>query len=379
MRICMINVTFGGMSGGYRNYLSSLVPRLAAHPEVEALLVGVPQSVGLSQSTTASGSVQWLPLRRSASLVRGGLTGSEREAIAGFKPDVLFIPTSRFCSFKGVPVVNMVRNMMPMTPHNSRYCLERLRNWARFLQMKHAVFQADRVIAISQFVKDYLTHDLGLPEGRVGVVYHGTTLDSDAPMQKPAVVGEDWPDRFFFTAGLIYPYRGLEDLLDAWHELRRVPDLPSLVIAGKVGQGMSGYYARLRRVVQERNLESRVHFAGLLDRSEMMWCYRKCLAFVMTSRVEACPNIALEAMSNGCLCISTKNPPLPEMFSNAAWYYSAGDSRVLAERICDVLHLPVDGQEAARSRAFSRAGEFSWDTCCHRTVEELKKAIGSAN
>lgn len=375
MRICMLNITAGGMSGGYRNYLSNLVPRLAVHPEVETLLVGVPQSVGFPQITTASGSVQWLPLRRSASLVRGGLTGSEREAIAASKPDVLFIPTSRFSSSGSIPVVNMVRNMMPMTPHNSRYCLEQLRNWARFLQMKHAVSQADRVIAISQFVKDYLTHNLGLAEDRVGVVYHGTTLDSDLPMHKPAVAGEDWIDRFFFTAGLIYPYRGIEDLIEAWQRLRGLPDLPPLVIAGKVGQGMSGYYAKLLRLVQEKGLRAHVHFAGLLSRSEMAWCYNHCSAFIMTSRVEACPNIALEAMASGSLCISTMNPPLPEIFAEAAWYYPAGQSGVLAERIREAMQLSDGCRMAVRTCAIARAARFTWDVCCRRTVEELQKAI----
>ncbi|MBP7051042.1 MAG: glycosyltransferase [Phycisphaerae bacterium] len=373
----MLNLTAGGMSGGYRNYLRNLVPRLAAHPEVSSLLVGVPQSIDLSGRGVGDGSAQWLPLQRSASLIRGGLTGLERRTIDQFAPDVLFIPTSRFCSFGSVPVVNMVRNMMPMTPHNSRYCVERFRNWARFRQMRRAVSQSNRVIAISQFVKDYLTGELGLAEDRVGVVHHGTDLHRDASLRKPDAVPADYSGRFVFTAGLIYPYRGLEDLIDAWCHLRCLTDLPPLVIAGKVGQGMSRYYARLQRLLREGDLERYVHFVGLLGRPEMTWCYRNCAAFVMTSRVEACPNTALEAMANGSLCISTKNPPLPEMFADAAWYYPAGESRTLAERIGDVLRLPHDQPEIARKRAVARAAQFSWDACCGRTVEELQKAVRS--
>ncbi|HSV98648.1 MAG TPA: glycosyltransferase [Sedimentisphaerales bacterium] len=374
----MVNITAGGMSGGYRNYLANLVPRLAAHPEVSSLLVGVPRGIALGREGRGNGSVQWLSLRWPASPVGGGLIGLERRTIDQFAPDVLFIPTSRFCSFGSVPVVNMVRNMMPMTPHNSGYCLERIRNWARFRQMRRAVSQSNRVIAISQFVKDYLTGELGLAEDRVGVVHHGTDLHPDASLRKPDAVSADYSGRFVFTAGLIYPYRGLEDLIDARCHLRCLTDLPPLVIAGKVGQGMSRYYARLRRIVRERNLESCVHFVGLLGRPEMTWCYRNCAAFVMTSRVEACPNIALEAMANGSLCISTKNPPLPEMFADAAWYYPAGESRALADRIGDVLRLPHDQQEIARKRAVARAAQFSWDACCGRTIEELQKVVRSA-
>ena len=37
----MLNITSRGMSGGYRTYLSRLVPLLATQPQTQALLVGM--------------------------------------------------------------------------------------------------------------------------------------------------------------------------------------------------------------------------------------------------------------------------------------------------------------------------------------------------
>ena len=45
MRVAIINLTGGGMSGGYRNYLCNVVPRLAAHDDVDALLCATSDSV----------------------------------------------------------------------------------------------------------------------------------------------------------------------------------------------------------------------------------------------------------------------------------------------------------------------------------------------
>ena len=57
----------------------------------------------------------------------------------------------------------------------------------------------------------------------------------------------------------------------------------------------------------------------------------------MTSRVEACPNIALEAMSHGAFCLAADNPPLPEFFQGAALYYRPRSGEALAHAITAAL------------------------------------------
>lgn len=47
MKIAIINLTGGGMSGGYKKYLRNVLPRMAAHPDVEALLCAAPESLNV--------------------------------------------------------------------------------------------------------------------------------------------------------------------------------------------------------------------------------------------------------------------------------------------------------------------------------------------
>lgn len=364
------------MSGGYKAYLSNLVPRLARHPDVTALLVGVPKTFDISSWQGESPAVQWLALKSSLA-ARGREVGrKEREEIERFAPDVIFIPTARYFALNGVPVVNMVQNMMPMMAHNSKYCLERVRNWVRFRQMHVAVERSDRVIAVSHFVKSYLMDHLGVARDKIGVVSFGADHCRDQPLQKPAALLEEIHHSFVFTAGLIYPYRGLEDLIEAWARLRERADPPLLVIAGKVGQGMSRYYSKLRRLVRQQGLDSQIRFVGVLSGSEMAWCYQNCSAFVMTSRVEACPNIALEAMAHGCVSIAADNPPLPEFFADAAIYYPPGQSDRLCERLHEVLNWTENKRDEMGAKALARASRFNWDSCGGETICELQKAIG---
>lgn len=362
------------MSGGYRTYLSHLVPLLVGHPQVEALLVGMPQTIDTSEWQRTAPSAQWLSLRCSLRARGREVSREARKAIGGFSPDVVFIPTARHFALNGTPVVNMVRNMMPMTPHYSLGGIERLQNWARFRQMREAVERSSRVIAVSQFVRDHLVARVGLEEARIGVVYHGTDTEFQQPLSRPAAIPDDLSCRFVFAAGEIYPYRGLEDLLAAWGHLRDGSDPPPLVIAGRIGQGMSRYYRKLVRLVEESDLASHVHFVGSLSQTEMAWCYQSSLAFIMTSRVEACPNIALEAMAHGCVCISTDNPPMPEMFADAAVYYPFGDARLLADRIQEMLEMSDVQRRRFRERVLCRATQFSWTRCVEQTIAELAVA-----
>lgn len=371
--MCILNITSGGMSGGYRTYLSRLVPLLAHHQRVDALLVGMPENVDIAEWRARTPSVQWLPLRCTLAARGREVPRSTRETIERFAPDVLFIPTARHFALNGTPVVCMVRNMMPMMPQHSMSSLERLRNWGRFRQMRRAVERSSRVIAVSHFVRDHLTTRIGLAKERIGVVYHGVDVKPEHDAGKPTTVPGFPSARFVFTAGEIYAYRGLEDLIQAWARLCHAPDA-QLVIAGKAGQGMTRYYGRLRRLVQQAGLDSHIRFAGMLTSTEMAWFYRNCSAFVMTSRVEACPNIALEAMAHGCMSIAADNAPLPELFHGAALYYPPGDSRALADRIQEVLQMPHPQKRQFQECALHRVAQFDWTRCADQTIAELTLA-----
>ena len=86
----------------------------------------------------------------------------------------------------------------------------------------------------------------------------------------------------------------------------------------------------------------------------MAEAFRRCAAFVMTSRAEACPNTALEAMSCGCAIVSVDRAPMPEFFGEAALYYPVAEIRALAQQLCAVISNAAEHDRlagAARRRA----------------------------
>ena len=100
-----------------------------------------------------------------------------------------------------------------MHPNWGNPISEMLRNWLRAKSAQNAANKADGIIAVSEFVKEYLLHHWEIPCGKIGMVYHGIDLPKGNNGIRPSSIPNNWEGRFLFTAGSIRPARGLEDVL----------------------------------------------------------------------------------------------------------------------------------------------------------------------
>jgi len=379
MKIAIINITGGSMSGGYRKYLRNIIPIMASNSAVEAVLCALPQSLNLRDLFDPILNVNFVTCRPFSPLLYRSDTQLHMH-LESFSPDVIFVPIERSFRFREVPVVNMIQNMEPfITNIHGDPLGERLKKCVQYVAGKRAVKKTDRVIAISNFVYEFLVKCCDVPTKKIGLVHHGIDIKKKEGGCKPAIIPEGWHDKYMFTAGSIRPARGLEDLLMAMkHIASKSIDKVRLVIAGETGgSSMGGYRKKLKNWIRTNNLSDRICWTGSLNEKEMTWCYQNCGAFVMTSRVEACPNIALEAMSHGCISIAADNPPLPEIFGDTAVYYPPKDGKALAEAIQTVLERDDHRRKVMSVKAIKRASKFSWDVCAEKTVSVLAKAVES--
>lgn len=364
MRIAMANLTAGGLSGGYLTYLASVVPLLREQPGVTELGVFVPGP--------ASALVE-----RGVAGVR--VTGEGRRdlasAVTGFRPDVVFVPTARWLRVPDVPSVTMVRNMEPLTvPFAGNSPVDAARNLGRNLAARQACRRSQRVVAVSDHVRRFLVERWHIPEERIGVVHHGV----GAPLlpeqrSRPPAMRSQRP--FVFTAGSIRPARGLEDLLDALYRLQSRGTDIDLVVAGGSTAGSHRYHRLLRRRADRTGIGHQVTWTGPLSTAEMAWCYAACRVFVTTTRAEACPNTALEAMSHGCVTVSTDVAPMPEILVDTAEYYRGGDGAALAQALERALALDGDARRSRQEAARRRAADFYWHDTARRTAAELRRAV----
>jgi len=375
MRLAIVNLTRTGISGGAHKYLREMLPRLARHPVVSDLEVFIHPKF-LDQICHLVPQSRCRPCEDS-------LRGQRRlrKALIRLAPDLIFFPHLRGIDSDGTPSIFMIHNMEPLAlPAGGNTHRETLKNLARKYAAKSACRRASRILAVSQFVKDFLVNTWHISPGKIGVVYHGSDdlLTNYIPM-RPKAIPSDWEEGFLFTAGSIRPSRGLEDIIKALPELAAAGNALPLVIAGTADASSYPYERRLKRLIEKLGVQDRVIWTGHLATEEMLWCYSQASLFIMTSRVEACPNIALEAMSSGSGCIAADNKPLPEFFRDAALYYRPGDSNSLAEAITFFQNSSLRFQGEMRGRARTRAADFTWDKTAEETVKQLQLTLDAKN
>jgi glycosyltransferase involved in cell wall biosynthesis len=363
------------MSGGYCKYLRNVIPRMIANPVVDTLLCASPASLNVPDWFDHLPNVEFVNCK-SVRFLYHSVDQVLEQHLEKFSPDVIYSPTERSFRFNRVPIVNMIQNMEPfVTNIDGNPFREKVRQWIQVVDARKAIKKSDRVIAISEFVRDFLMQYWKIQPELIGVVYHGIDLPKNKG-QRPVLIPKDWEGRFLFTAGSIRPARGLEDVLYALNLLSaKTSNISGLVIAGETTSVMMKYRKKLEAIIKTHNLSSRVCWAGNLNEGEMAWCYQKCFAFVMTSRVESFGMIAGEAMAHGCISISADNPCLPEIFGDAAIFYMPYSEEDLANKVMKVLSWDSQKRAVASMAARQRASEFSWDICVEKTVGELTKVV----
>lgn len=373
MHIAMVYLSGGGLSGGARNTLQALVSELRRHGAVQQLDLFVPPR--------ATDLPEVAPLSPETWPAKDFLLGfpALKRRIRSLRPDVVFIPNAAWFDAGGdkkekkIPVVCMVRNMEALlAPFGENPWRIGVKNVLRAMAARRACRKADRVIAVSNFVREFLQRRWRIGDEKIGVVYHGVSVPPEGKIRPPQGLSEsDQP--FWFSAGSFIPYRGYEDVLRAFS--RRVKDGRNERLALAGGPVYSDdYLRRMKRLAEELGLGNRVRWLGYIDAGQMAWCFRHATAFLMPSRLEACPNLVLEAMAAGAISISTTHPPMPELFGPAATYYPAGDADALAAAMEQVAVLSPSPRQAALRTARERAAEFSWPATAQRTVEQLQRA-----
>lgn len=178
-------------------------------------------------------------------------------------------------------------------------------NWSLF---KKSLLACDSIISISNYNKEFLIKNFGIPPDKIKVVYLFVPNKIIKPKFKVLIVG-----RFALK-------KGHEVLFRAIKQLNR--DDVELWVAG------SGP-VNLRQKAKEFGIEDKVVFFGNVSDAVLRVLYENCNLFCLPSRKatwynagkiiednEGIPVSLMEAMSFGKPVISTKHAGIPELVEN---------------------------------------------------------------
>ncbi len=177
------------------------------------------------------------------------------------------------------------------------------------ITIKNVITQADRVVAISEFVaKDVKIY---FPEAanKLSVIYNGADRLSADPDHIP---GYRPKGKFLFTIGLLSVQKGFH-LLPALLQGNNY----ELIIAGKETP-------HKQKIIEEAikfNCLERVHITGPISDADKTWYYQNCSAFLFPSFTEGFGLPVIEAMHFGKPCFLSNLTSLPEIGGDVAYYF----------------------------------------------------------
>jgi glycosyltransferase involved in cell wall biosynthesis len=235
--------------------------------------------------------------------------------------------------------------------------------------------KGDRVIAISEFIRDHILASYEIDPARIRVIHRGIDINNFSPdrvsPERVIQLAKAWrlPDghKVVMLPGRLTRWKGQTVLIDALAKLGR-RDILCLMVGSD--QGRTGYRQELEEQTRRLGLEGVVR---LVDHcNDMPAAYMLADVVVSASSdPEAFGRVIVEAQAMGRPVIVTNHGAVREtvIAGETAWAVPPNDADALAEALADALSLDA-GQRAIlgeRAMAYVNA-RFTKDRMCADTL-----------
>lgn len=240
----------------------------------------------------------------------------------------------------------------------------------RFLQ--YTLNKADRVIAVSQALKDAMIA-LHIPEEQITVIPNGVDTEKFYPVLKEEARRKlrlPHHKRILLSVGGLVPLKGFDLLIKAlkllfeeWHE----QDL-YLVI---VGEG--SFRKELEHLIDTLGLGEHVSLVGAIPHQELCFWYSAADLFCLASSREGSPNVVLEALASGTPVVATEVGGIPEIIcSDRLGILTKRDERELAVGVAAAL------KKSWQSDAIVQyAREQTWDSVASSVLRTFQTVLAA--
>ncbi|NTU49864.1 MAG: glycosyltransferase family 4 protein [Desulfobulbaceae bacterium] len=228
--------------------------------------------------------------------------------------------------------------------------------------------KAYQVVFVSEWSRSFIAPKLLIAPDKQKVVHHGVSMPVQQKFQVKSnhVLDRARGRQVVLAVSHLYIHKNYEALIHAVHLLpQAVRESLFFIIAGK---HLEPVYSRLRRQIDQFDLNDTIWLAGEININELSIFYQSASLFVQPSREETFGMTILEAMSYGLPVICSRSGAMPEVGGEVALYFDADDVYSLAHLIQQVMANP-ESMAVRASLGIERAKLFSWSN----TVEAMVK------
>jgi glycosyltransferase involved in cell wall biosynthesis len=278
-----------------------------------------------------------------------------------------FIPPHRPSCRSVITVHDLAFLLYPhfLTKESARY----------YGHIDEAVRWTDHIIAVSESTKRDTMQHLGVPEDKITVVYEAANpifrpIDREKAREEVrSRHGVDGP--FILFVSTIEPRKNVPTLLRALWQLQQCykQDI-RLVLAGGKGWLFEDAFA----VVEELDLDDRVHFVGRVSSEDLLYLYNAAEMLAHPAFYEGFGLPPLEAMACGLPPVVSNVASLPEVVGDAGLLIDPHDTDELTVAMWRILN-DTDLRQEMQTKGLRQAQRFSWERAARETQQIYRLAL----
>ncbi len=202
---------------------------------------------------------------------------------------------------------------------------------------KDHIANADKVIAISQYVANDIIKEWPCYSEKINVVYNGVP-NNTSNIYKPSKIRDT--ENYILYVNNLLEYKNIITLIKAF-QILNYPSLKLII----VGRQTSYWDNVIKSYISTNNISNIIHL-NYVEEGELTWLYKNARLFVTPSLCEGFGYTPIEAAIRMCHVISSTADSLPDVTAGKVDYYSpATDEKALAQAISYRLKNPLSLQE----------------------------------
>ncbi|MDR2135789.1 MAG: glycosyltransferase family 4 protein [Treponema sp.] len=240
-----------------------------------------------------------------------------------------------------------------------------------------ALRRLDRIIAVSNWVRQELVELTRVKESRIEVVPNGIDLEAFRLLPKneeSVVLIQPFSFRrpyVLCVSRIEHPIKNHIRLIEAFRIFKERTKYPHrLVLAGGDGQGSE----TVKRAAHASPYRNDIFFTGHFPLRSLPKLYSGADIAVFPSMYEGFGSGVLEAMATGVPVACARAAGLPETAEHAALYFNPLDSEDMADRLV-TLTANREIYRNCRRLGLERVQSFSWDRCAERTLRIIQETV----
>jgi len=275
----------------------------------------------------------------------------------------LSIPENKSCHY-----VTTVHDLLPLI--NNSYVDEKYRG--KFNKVfGNAVRNSDKIITVSEGLKEQLKNNFDIAEKRIEVIYPGCSRIfkvkneescSNILRSKYSIEGD-----YLLHVGSIHVRKNLDKLIRAFKDIYSVNKELKLIFVGKNDGKRMEYYLKLKALAEELGIGDGVIFLGTVEYNDMPYFYSKAKCVVNLSKYEGFPMVAIEAMNCDSPVVWNRQSFFKEVLGDAGISVDANDKEELVDTISDIIFNTSLREEVLKKQR-EQAEKYRWEKNIIKTI-----------